>query len=752
MPRFPLPKSLAALRRAAARAAIWVALAASSLAWVLLSQVRVTPGGRFLGADGALSFLENKTIDARFRLRGEIPAPIRIRYVDVDTFAISEFGNWPWSRRLFALALDALFTQGAIQAAGMDFVFSKEGFPNLGRQEALAGSMELGKAIHAHRDIVLAAAYNAATDLVTRDPIPFPFIFSPRTAATHLPELPAPSVVGIQGKIGLIDVTGEDRFVPFFARAGAATYYPLSLRLALLHWGLDADSITIEPHALTVRRPDRTLVSRTPLLLGQLVEINWFSPWQSPRDDHTSIAEVIGYGELAKSSNPAEREAARQFFAPFRGAIVFIGPTDPFLRDISSAPLDGGAVPRVAIHGNMLKSLLSGRYIQRPPVWLNALLITALGLAVAALCFQEKHPAWKKLAALVLILAWTAAAFLAFRWNLILPITPVLGNALSCAFLATLWQLRLEQQHRDFITGLFGSYVSPQVVEQMVSRRIAPELGGTEVEITALFTDIEAFSLLAETLTPRELVELMNEYLGACTAALTRQEGTLDKYVGDAIIAMFGAPLPCSDDAAAACRAALDILAAQRALTERWRAEARWPERALALRTRIGLNTGRAVVGNLGSVQRFNYTMMGDNVNLAQRLEAACGIYGVNILASAATQAAATASGPTLRFRHLDRVLVPGRLQPVEIHQLLGRASTLDEETLRCAALYEQGLAAYLRADWSAARGFFEQSLALEHATGETCPSLILLHRCDRFLQKPPPPDWDFAFKLRKGS
>lgn len=739
------------LSRFAGRCAIWLALAAASLAWVLLSQVRVIPGtGEFLGADGVLSFLENRTLDARFRFRGEIPSPLRIHYVNVDTFAIKEFGNWPWNRGLFALALDALFTQGGIQAAGMDFIFSKEGFPNLGREEALAGSVELGKSLQAHRRVVLAAAYNAATDLLTREPIPFPFLFSPGAAAsTHLPELPASSIVGVRGKIGLIDVTGEDRFIPFFAHAGNATYYPLSLQLALLHWGLGTEAITLEPHALTVRSG---AVSRTPLLLGQLAEINWFSSWHSSQDSHVSIAEVIGYGELAKSSDPAEREEARQFFAPFRGAIVLIGPTDPLLRDVSPAPLDRTAVPRVAIHGNMLKSLLSGRYLHRPPAWLNAVIIATAGLVTALLCLQEKKAAWKKLAALVLILFWVAAAFLAFRWDLVLPITPVLGNALTCAFLATLWQLRLEQQHRDFITGLFGSYVSPQVVEQMVSRRIAPELGGAEVGVTALFTDIEAFSLLAETLTPRELVELMNEYLGACTAALTRQEGTLDKYVGDAIIAMFGAPLPCADDAAAACRAALDILAAQNALVEQWRAEARWPERALALRTRIGLNTGRAVVGNLGSAQRFNYTMMGDDVNLAQRMESACGIYGVNILVSATTRNAASAADSSLRFRHLDRVLVPGRLQPVEIHELLGHAGALDEEILRCAALYEKGLAAYFRSDWSAARAFFEQSLALEHSPEKTCPSRILLQRCGHFLQAPPAADWGFAFKLQKAN
>jgi adenylate cyclase len=749
-----VPQLRTLLTGLAGRSFIWLALAVASLVWVLLSQVRVIPGrGEFLGADGALSFLENKTLDARFRLRGEIPSPIRIHYVNVDTFALSEFGNWPWNRGLFALALDALFTHGEIQAAGLDFVFSKEGFPNLGREEALAGSRELGKTIHAHENIVLAAAYNAATDLLTREPIPFPFVFSPHAgASTHLPELPAPSVAGFRGKIGLIDVTGDDRFIPFFATAGTATYYPLSLRLALLHWGLDAGAISLAPHALTVRRPDGSLVARTPLLLGQLAEINWFSPWESSQDSHVSIAEVIGYGELAKSADPAEREEARQFFAPFRQAIVLIGPTDPLLRDISPAPLDRAAVPRVAIHGNTLKSLLSGRYLQRPPAWLNALLIAAAGFLTAALCLQEKNASWKKCAALAFLPGWLAVAFLVFRWDLILPVTPVLGNVLTCAFLATLWQLRLEQQHRNFITGLFGSYVSPKVVEQMVNRRIAPELGGTEVGITALFTDIEAFSLLAETLSPRELVELMNEYLGACTTALTRQEGTLDKYVGDAIIAMFGAPLPCADDAAAACRAALDILAAQNALVERWRAEARWPERALALRTRIGLNTGRAVVGNLGSAQRFNYTMMGDDVNLAQRMESACGIYGVNILVSATTREAAAASDASLCFRRLDRVLVPGRLQPVEIHQLLGRFDLLTEQTLRCTDLYEKGLAAYFRSDWTAARAFFEQSLPLEHAPTGANPSRLLLQRCDLFLREGPPPGWNFAFKLQKGS
>ena len=236
-----------------------------------------------------------------------------------------------------------------------------------------------------------------------------------------------------------------------------------------------------------------------------------------------------------------------------------------------------------------------------------------------------------------------------------------------CTLYAVVSRLSVEGFRRRRIKTLFGSSVSASVVEEIVEREEMPKTGGAEVEITALFSDIASFSSLSEKLQPTELVALMCEYLGEGTSAITAAGGTLDKYVGDAIIAMFGAPLRQDDHAAAACRAALAVQEAQERLCRRWSGTpAAWPPEVLRMSTRVGLNTGLAVVGNVGSELRFNYTMMGGTVNLAQRMEAAVAHFGTKILVTQATMEAARQCDDALVFRALDCILVAGHSEACE--------------------------------------------------------------------------------------
>ncbi len=740
---------------------IWMALAAICLVWVFLSQVlsfAFLSQANLIGQrqddiqfDGALTFLENKTIEWRYAVRGEIPSPLKVIYVNIDADSISAFGNFPWNRELFAQAIHTLFTYGKVRAIGMDLVFSNAGQPNIGREEQAAGSLALGKAVQKFGNIVLAASYTSGVGVADKRRN-FPYLFNDQAAQNIDPEVPQfPVKPPVRGFIGLIDTSGQDRFVPQFARFEISVYLPISTQLALLHWDLAPAAVAIEPDALTIRRPDGAVQRRIPLLLGQLTEINWFSSWAA--NPQFSIADVLTYGAAMEELSPEERaEVQAKVFDQFQDAIVLIGPTDPLMHDTAFLPMDTERmVPKVSVHGNMLKTLVSGRFISRPPWWLNALIICAMGLGAGSLCLRQGS-LWRYLAG-TLTIAYIGAAFLAFaRFDLILPMVAPVGAAMLCAFFAILWQLGIEEKQRRWIKSAFGTYVSPQIVEEMVSRNMTPELGGAEVEITAFFSDIEAFSPLAESLAPNRLVELMNEYLGECTAAITRHDGTLDKYVGDAIIAIFGAPLACSNHAAAACRAAVDFLHAQNALRERWASEeGRWPERALKIRTRIGLNTGHAVVGNLGSRLRFNYTMMGDNVNLTQRIEASAAHYGVQILASSATREAATSDDPDLIFRHIDRVLVPGRAAPVELNELVGMRQEVDDRMLRCLGVYQEGLDNYFRGLWQTGAEAFRESAELEFRKSFPTPSLVMLRRCERFLASPPPEDWNFASQLTKG-
>lgn len=729
---------------------------ATCLVWILLSQVPLLPqrnGNLFLGPDGALGFLEHQTINVRFSARGPLPFAENVIYVNVDAEAIETLGNFPWNRETFAVVLEALFKRGKIRVAGLDFVFSPSGIPQLGRAEAEAGTLALGKAVREFRDIVLAAGFSGES--AANGPSgAFPFVFDPtrENEEVRLPEMPTFPVVGpTWGHIGLINTLGEGaQFIPFFARCGEHTYFPISLQLALLGWGIDDAQVKVGADEITVPDASGKPLASIPLILGQLVEPNWFSAWDD--NPQTSVVTVLGFDRLAREGTDEEKAEAAQFFEQFRDAVVLIGPTDPLLKDVSVMPLSGQQpVPRVSIHGNLLQTIISGRFLQRPGVWVNVLLIAAMGfLAGSAALVPHRWAGMTKIASFATLLLYIGAAFFVFaKWDILIPMVAPVGAALSCAFLATALQLAREQQQKRRIQELFGSYVSSAVVNEMVEKNIPPQTGGVEVEITAFFSDIVAFSPIAEELPPTGLVELMSEYLGHGTAAIIDAGGTLDKYVGDAIVSIFGAPLPCADHAAAACRAALGLQAGQAFLRERWIGQGeRWPLRVQKMASRIGLHTGPAIVGNIGSKLRFNYTMMGDTVNLAQRLEAAASPYGVEILVSGETHDAALRDDPTLVFRALDRVLVPGRSQPVDVYELLGRGDECASASVSKIEAFGRARDVYRRGDWAAAREAFLVAAEHENPTSKNNPSAAMAVRCEKLQGREP--TVDFVYSLTK--
>lgn len=733
---------------------IWVVAALICGVWVALSNIQILSSGKYvrlLGPDGVLTFLENKTIEWRLKFRGPIECPEKVIYINVDTKAISEFGSFPWNRNIFAAALDILFTRGNVKAVGMDFVFAESGISNLGRDEAAEGTRALGESIQQHNNVVLAATYGSSMGVrgIER---PFPLVID-RAAPQNVdsPELPQNGLIGPNwGRIGLIDTVFHDRWIPMFSRFYQATYLPLSLQMALLNWDLDFSALTIERDKIIVRSNNGTIQRIIPLAVNQLTEINWFSSWEE--NSMCSIVDIIRNNEILDEDNAEQKQKAEEFFANLKDALILIGPTDSLLQDITTTPTNPERpVPKVSAHGNMLKTILTGRFLHRPPTWVNTLIVVTFGLAITALCLRQGST-WRYLSVGFVGLYIVAAFVLFAHWNVLLPLVAPTGAALCCSFAAILWQLGVEEQRRRRIKSMFGMYLAPHLVEHMVSKNIIPQVGGVDAQITAFFSDIESFSPLAESLEPTRLVELMNEYLGECTTVITEHDGTLDKYVGDAIIAIFGMPLSREDHAAAACRASLDFLKAQDALRKRWASEeGRWPDRALRIRTRIGLNTGDAVVGDMGSHLRMNYTMMGDNVNLTQRIEAAAGVFGVEILTSSSTRDAARQTDEDLEFRHIDRVLVPGRAKPVEVYELMGLRESLTPDSAQCRDIYKEGLAEYFKANWEEAEVLFRQSAELEARKTFPNPSLVMARRCEYFRHNPPEPEWNFAYKLTKG-
>ncbi len=439
------------------------------------------------------------------------------------------------------------------------------------------------------------------------------------------------------------------------------------------------------------------------------------------------------------------------------GKIVLVGQTVTGKADAGPTPL-GAFSPLVLVHANILNNMLADDYARRAPgwlVWSLALLLSYSGIVWLA------HRSVVILCGGTVLAAVAYAALALWGWTYgswWLPVTgPLLGYA-GLQFLIIARRIREEQRARQEIKAMFGTYVSPQLIERLIKSGQPPQLGGHEEEITAYFSDIQGFSGFSEALPPARLVELMNEYFTACTEIVQEEGGTLNQYAGDAIVVMFGAPVPFPDHASRACLAALRVQLKLRELRSKWRAEGgMWPPVVGEMQSRIGLNTGRCVVGNMGSRMRFNYTMMGDDVNLAARMESGAKHWGVYTMCSEATRlACAQHGGDRVVFRPLGRIVVKGRTQPVPIHEIVGLKENLSAGTSECLALFAQGLARYHAHDWTAARELFARSAALEpnqpgRAPGITNnPSLVYLGLVENYSHHPPPPDWNGIYQMKE--
>ncbi|MSU50749.1 MAG: adenylate/guanylate cyclase domain-containing protein [Opitutus sp.] len=343
----------------------------------------------------------------------------------------------------------------------------------------------------------------------------------------------------------------------------------------------------------------------------------------------------------------------------------------------------------------------------------------------------------------------------------VLPISALWGAVLATCLtgaICVVWQVVAENRQKERIRGLFGTHVSAVLVERMVKEGKDPALGGHEVELTAYFSDVQSFAVFSETLTTSRLIELMNEYLTACTDIVQQEGGTLDKYIGGAIVAMFGAPVALPDHACRACVAAHRVQLRLGELSAKWRSEgAKWPGSVSGMRSRIGLNSGPCVVGNMGSRTRFNYTMMGANVSLASRMESGAGSWGVFSMCTEATRAACLQhGGDRVVFRPLGRVGVMGHAQPVPIHEIVGLKESIASTTRECIGIFQQGLTRYLARDWTGAIALFHESARLESLSPDrtpgvkTNPSLIYIELCRHYQEEPPPEKWDGIYVLRE--
>jgi adenylate cyclase len=752
---------VASLKKSARSQLRWLLLAPIPLVWCVIAHF------------GALKFLEDKVVDLRFHFRGPIESPVKVVYVNLDSLSLDEIGGWPWSRQYFATVAKTLMERAGVKAVGMDIVFSDEGVAeSVDIKKLITGNRVLGAYLNMTPDVIVAASYTAGDfrDANGKKRIrEFPDVTRPdlpSLSQIEPPELPTfligPGRTFSPPGVALIDtVNAGTRMVQLYAPTSVRTYYAMAVELARIYYGVDRGDIKIEGDHMDLVRPDGSLARRIPLFRRQLLEINWFSQWvDASRNPSVGISTTYLYCKMLDSEKPEERKTAEEFFAQFKDSIVLIGPTDKLLHDTAPTPLDDVDVPKVSVHGNLLKTIVSGKFIGRLPEWGAYLIIFSLSALVTVLGIAGGGRAvFAKVMAVLSVVLYVAVAFELFKAaNLVIPVVSPVGAAFSTGLVGLLWQVVEEQKQKGRIKGMFGAYVAPALVERMVNSGEEPKLGGIEENITAYFSDIQSFSSFSEVLSPSKLVALMNEYLTACTDIVQAEGGTLDKYVGDAVVAIYGAPLALPDHPNRACVAALRVHRRVGELRQKWDHEGdRWPHIVRKLQTRIGLNTGPAVVGNMGSHTRFSYTMMGDNVNIAARMESGAKSWGVYTMCTDSTRNECERIEPgRVVFRTLGKIVVKGRKQPLPIHELAALKEDAPDSLRECIAIFQHGLEKYYARDWDGAIGLFRKSELLEpngvgRAPGSTNnPSLVYIGIAEGYREEPPPPDWIGVFEMKE--
>jgi adenylate cyclase len=414
-----------------------------------------------------------------------------------------------------------------------------------------------------------------------------------------------------------------------------------------------------------------------------------------------------------------------------RGKIVLVGDTSEVSHDIFTSPI--GEIYGIEFLADTIMTLMKNAPI-RPASSQNEILV----LLVLFICFVivALIPKYENLLFLLIIAVYTGFGVFTYVYY---GVAFSMSYALIACVLSTgtinLYLFMMERKQKGFIKGAFSQYLSPTVIDQIVENPDMLELGGEKRELTPFFSDIQGFSTISEGLTPEELVQLLNEYLTAMCDIISSHQGTIDKFEGDAIIAFWGAPLELPNHATVACHATIEMQ--QRGVE--LRKMLREQNRPL-LFTRMGLNSGPVVVGNMGSAERMDYTMMGDVVNLAARLEGANKFYKTFSMISGSTYELAK---DDIDSRQLDIIRVVGKNEPVPVHELLARKNETSSEMSGVVEQYMKGLKLYQDRNFSDAIAEFEKVLTIDSEDG---PSQTYIKRCGMFLESPPEKDWDGVF------
>ncbi|WP_274423233.1 CHASE2 domain-containing protein [Chelativorans sp. YIM 93263] len=690
--------------------------------------------------------LSNIVFDAyqRFKPRTEAGAPVVI--VDIDEASLRQLGQWPWPRTTMAEIVDRLGELGAA-AIAFDMVFPEPDRTSPVRAiAALAKAgipVELsGDATELDNDAVLGEAFSRnpvingiAISNETGARLPSAksgFAFGGADPKTYLPELrggvrnlsiltKAASGVGFFSFP--IGSDGVVRALPLVANAQGRLYPALSI---------EALRVAQDAGAILVRSTGASGEAGAGSPAMTAVKIGMFSVPTGPAGQFRVY--YSGLDRMRTISAVDLLSGKRELRPLVDGHIVLVGTSAVGLRDLVTTPVNE-ALPGARVHAEIIDQIMGQIFLTRPD-WIGgaeSLLAVLLALAILALALRA-NPLVSSAAAAILVSLSIVISWFCFSRAQILfdPILPALAAA--AVFTATMPVLLLfTDRERRFIRGAFGRYLSPTLVERLAQNPQALNLEGETRELTVLFSDIRGFTSLSERLDPDVLTSLLNDFLTPMTEVLLHHDATIDKYIGDAIMAFWNAPLDIADHPRKACLAALGMVDALERLNA---------DEDGRLSIGIGLHSGACCVGNLGSAQRFSYSAIGDTVNLASRIEGLTKFYDVPVLVSDATRAGAR----DLAFVEVDRVQVTGRAEAVTIYALLGGADFASTPAFeKLADAHARLIATYRSADPDAA----ETALSRARAWAPTVLSRVYEvygERLNAMRKGPPPPGWTGVF------
>ena len=729
------------------------------------------------------SRLELLVQDLYFNLRGPIAPGDEVVIATIDEKSIDTLGRWPWHRNVMADLVDSLTDYDA-KVIGFDVVFSSP--------ETIVGVEQLRQARHAlvqgsgaeENAAVVAALDQASREADTdqrfydalkrsrRAVLGYFFHFS-RQGLEHLSEAEMADYLQVVAKsrysgikkepgaslhrLGLRTAfaveTSIEKIASATKRAGYFNFYPdvdgSVRRVPLLVKYRDMvelegdDDYIFPPLSLTVLRKylksailiwiDPIGVQKVALMGLKSIEIptnqrgemliNYYGPGNT--FPHYSIVDILN------KKIPPER---------LKGKIVLVGPTATAIEDLRVTPFDK-VFPGVEVHATIIDNILHGRILANPDF--PSVLIDYVSVLLVGLLLLWALINLGPLAGGAVVVCMAAVVlgghYYLFSQRLLMlhSIPPLLELSLVSLSLPV-YRFVLQEKEKRYIQGAFSQYLSPTVIEQIIENPSLLKLGGTRKEMTVFFSDVAGFSSVSEKLDSEALVRLLNEYLTAMTEIVLQHNGTIDKYEGDAIIAFFGAPMDDPDHASQCCLMALDMAEKLAELQDKWEAEGR-PRLAV----RMGINTGTMVVGNMGSDMRMDYTVMGDAVNLAARLEGANKEYGTSIMISEYTYASCR---DDVEVRQLDAIRVVGKEEAVVVYELLGRKGELSSSQQEMLVAYNEGLALYKQRQWRPAVELFAGIL---EASPDDGPALTYMERCLDYQIRPPGKNWDGVYILK---